>query len=387
VARGVDALVEPTLLVWAREKAGYDLGTAANKAGGLSPEKLAAWESGEALPSIPQLREVARVYRRPIAIFYLPTPPRDRPLIDDLRQRRRDEPLTRSSGLLEEIDLAFDRREIALQLLEDEGEQLQPFNLRAEIDEDPEEAARRVRSFLGVSLTIQLSWSARDALNGWRHAAESKGLLVFQMDEVDPDEARGFSLAAATLPVIVANIHDPTTARSFTIIHELAHAALARSGVCDLNNRRRIEAFCNHVAGAVLIPPAALLGDDIAVAHGEVPTWRDDEIEALAQRFAVSREALLRRLLILGRTSEPFYRKKRREYERAWQESRRRKRGTGFAPTEVVALARSGHYFTSLVLRGHAEGSIASSDVSDYLGVRMKLIPKIEQRLLASSTA
>jgi Zn-dependent peptidase ImmA (M78 family) len=387
VARGVEALAEPALLVWARKKAGYDIETAAKKAGGISAERLAAWECGESRPTIPQLREVARVYRRPIAVFYLPRPPRDRPLIDDLRRCRRDRPLRPSPGLLEEVDLAFDRREIALELLEDEGEAAQRFNLRVSLDENPEVVAGRVRAFLGVSLSTQFEWSSHDAFNGWRHAAESKGSLVLQMNEVDPDEARGFSIATTVLPVVVANIHDPAAARSFTLIHELTHAALAHGGVCDLNSRRRIEVFCNHIAGAVLIPARALLEDGVTEAHGSALAWRDDEIEALARRFAVSREALLRRLLILKRTSDSFYRRKRQEYESEWERKRARKRRPGFAPPDVIALARSGHYFTSLVLASHAHGRITSSDVSDYLGVRMKLVPKIERRLVTLSAA
>ena len=70
----VEALITPALLRWGRETAGYDVETASAKAS-VKPEALESWESGQARPSIPQLRKLAKLYKRPIAVFYLPEPP------------------------------------------------------------------------------------------------------------------------------------------------------------------------------------------------------------------------------------------------------------------------------------------------------------------------
>jgi transcriptional regulator with XRE-family HTH domain len=70
----VEALITPVLLVWARETAGFDIPTAAKKIG-VHPDRLAGWEQAQRRPSIPQLRKLANVYKRPIAVFYLPEPP------------------------------------------------------------------------------------------------------------------------------------------------------------------------------------------------------------------------------------------------------------------------------------------------------------------------
>jgi Zn-dependent peptidase ImmA (M78 family) len=64
-----------------------------------------------------------------------------------------------------------------------------------------------------------------------------------------------------------------------------------------------VERFCNAAAAATLMPRDWLLSEPLVVAKGNVKTWTDGELEALALRFAVSREAILRRLLTLGRPS------------------------------------------------------------------------------------
>jgi transcriptional regulator with XRE-family HTH domain len=69
-------LVKPRLLVWARESAGFStLAQVAHKTK-VSEDDLKAWESGEKLPSVAQLRKLGKVYKRPIAVFFLSEPPR-----------------------------------------------------------------------------------------------------------------------------------------------------------------------------------------------------------------------------------------------------------------------------------------------------------------------
>ncbi|PJN93187.1 hypothetical protein CNY89_22845, partial [Amaricoccus sp. HAR-UPW-R2A-40] len=68
------ATINPALLVWARKSAGYEPDVAAGKLG-VDEERLLAWEAGDEPPSIPQLRNMAELYKRPLAVLYLPKPP------------------------------------------------------------------------------------------------------------------------------------------------------------------------------------------------------------------------------------------------------------------------------------------------------------------------
>ena len=74
MARSIEALVKPEMLVWARESAGLPPQVAAKKIG-IKSEKLEMWEKGEIRPTVAQLRKAASVYKRPTAAFYLPRPP------------------------------------------------------------------------------------------------------------------------------------------------------------------------------------------------------------------------------------------------------------------------------------------------------------------------
>lgn len=207
MAQRVEALVEPTVLVWAREKAGLTIDVAARKAG-VSPDRLAAWERGELRPSVPQARELGRVYKRSLSVFYLPRPPRDFPPIKDYRLAWEREHEPPAPELLDEIRAAYERREIALELL---GEADAPeFGLHADVDENPDDVARRIRRTLGVDYDDQEAWQdSREGFNAWRAAIESQGVLVSQMVGVEQGQARGFSIDERPLPVIVANNRDP----------------------------------------------------------------------------------------------------------------------------------------------------------------------------------
>jgi transcriptional regulator with XRE-family HTH domain len=85
MARSIPALVKPALLIWARERSGLQLEQAAQKLK-IAPDILRAWETGADRPSISQVRKLGEVYKRPLAVFFLPEPPKD---FDAQREFRR----------------------------------------------------------------------------------------------------------------------------------------------------------------------------------------------------------------------------------------------------------------------------------------------------------
>lgn len=385
----VEAIVQPQLLVWARTRAGYTVEQAAQRLP-IAPERLAGWEAGTARPTVKQLRRLGIIYGHPLAVFYLPEPPRGpQQPVRDHRRIWGEEPEGISPRLRKEIDIAEDRRELALELLSLQGETPPNFRLRANLDEDPNAVAARFRRTLGVSLEQQYGWSARYAgFNAWRDAIEEIGALVLQMTDVPVAEARGFSLAQRPLPAVVANIKDSPRARLFTLIHELVHVALHESGVCTLDDAERIEVFCNWVAGAMLVPTDALEAERAVQEHGSEPEWENREIEALAGRFSVSREVVLRRLLILGRTEQAFYQRKRDEYTEEYRQAEERRKHEESEPRpiprDLIAVARSGQFLSLLVLSSYEHGRITASDVADYFGIRIKHLAAVERRVFGA---
>jgi Zn-dependent peptidase ImmA (M78 family)/DNA-binding XRE family transcriptional regulator len=382
----VEALANPALLIWARESASLTQEAIAKKIG-VKVDRIRAWEAGDENPSIAQLRNFAAATKRPLAVFYLSTPPRTFDVLHDFRAGTAGNarPAT-TPDLAFEIRKAYDRREWALELMSDL--QLTPpvFPVSVRLRDDPEVAAGRIREALGVKTEMQSQWRVdNEAFREWRSLLENSGILTFQATNIELDEARGFSISLKPLPVVVANIKDAYRGRIFTLLHEVTHLALNDGGICDLDDNQRrnasaqIEAFCNRVAGAILFPKQDLLSaNEVRNHRGSDMNWTDNEIQSLSRKFGGSREALLVRLLALGRTSEKFYYKKRDEYRleyAKWRDQRKE----GFAPPHVVSLSSAGPLFTTLVIENFNREHITASDVSDYLQVRIKHLPEIQR--------
>lgn len=383
----IEAAIKPELLVWARESAGLSVEEAAQKAQ-VKVEQLLAWEAGERRPTIQQLRCLGEVYKRPLAVFFLSHTPQAFQPMHDFRRLPGEVAGIESPRLRLEIRRAEYRRQVMLDLLALRGEATPSFTARARLSEDPEVVAARLRASLGVSFQTQTELSDEyDAWNTWRAAAEGLGVLVFQAEKVDVAEMRGFCLAKEPLPVIVINIKDSPRGRAFTLLHELAHLALREEGLCDLSEHgsvppqeRRVEVFSNQVAAAVLMPMAEVVAEEVIQAHRTGPEWSAGELQALARRYQVSQEAMLRRLLTLGRTTAEFYQAKREEFLEVYRGLEQKER-PGFAPPDRLAVATAGPAYVRLVLSSYHQEQITASALCDFLGVRLKHVPKIEAAL------
>jgi Zn-dependent peptidase ImmA (M78 family) len=344
---------------------------------GVKEEKLAAWEAGSQQPTVRQLRKAAAVYQQCFAAFYLPDPPEVfEPPVHDYRRVHDGIEETLSSELVSELRLATDRRAICLELLEAEGQKPPMFDATADLDADPEELGLRVRKELDISMEKQRSWrDFRVAFNSWREAIEGRGVLVFQARKVPVEQMRGCSVAEFPLPCVLVNRKDAYVARTFSMIHETVHLMLHCSGLCDMETpadghfaEPKIEMFCNHVAGAALVPREELLAHPI-IQSGKTPFWGDSELRELAITYGVSREAVLRRLLILGRTTRAFYQRMRSLYV---AEHATRKRPKGHVPPAIDVASAAGRRFSRTVLEAFYSGRITASDFSEYIGMKLR---------------
>ncbi len=355
---------------------------------GVPEARLRSWESGESTPTVAQLRKAAHVYRRPLVVFYLPEPPKGFDAMKDFRPLPDSAAASWSPELHVEFRRATKQREIALELLENAGTELRRVELPAYAD-DPETFADAVRDLLGVSLEEQMTWRDRyRALAGWIDAVEEAGALVLQTSGIELDEMRGFSLALEPLPVVVVNAQDSPRGRTFTLLHELTHVLLRNGGLCDLGEREsqseegRTEVFCNRVAAAVLMPRAALEAETAVLRHRPGAEWEDDELRILADRYGASREAVLRRLVTIGKATMAHYLRKREEFLRIYAEQMGSR--TGFAPYHRVKVRDLGRSYVRIVLEAYHREEIGASDLADSLGVKLKHVAKIEAEVLGA---
>lgn len=389
------ALITPEVLLWARNRINMPLDAAAKKLG-VEPERLAAWERGEDFPSISKAKDIARIYRRPLAVFYLPEPPEAIDMLHDFRRLPSTEHVDPSPALMLEIERAEFQRSIALQLLPVSETGFAYLNSIG-LNDDPESVGDRVRQLLNITLDDQYEWKADQylAFRQWKEAIERLHVLVLQMshiagERVALEEARGFSIGELALPVIMINAKDAPAGRIFTLLHEFAHLLLNVTGICDLSEVRRpttqeqrVETFCNRVAAAALMPAAAVIAQPTVQRHGNAEEWTDDEISKLARTFVVSNEAIVRRLASLGLASDAFYSRKHAEYAKLYAEMRLQPKD-GRAPYELMVVRRNGVAFTRLVLEAYYQDRITLNKVASYLGISLKSMAKVETAAFAN---
>jgi Zn-dependent peptidase ImmA (M78 family) len=232
-----------------------------------------------------------------------------------------------------------------------------------------------------------------DALNAWKAAVESRGVLVMQISGVDTAEMRGCSLARSPLPIILLNSSESPLGRVFTLFHELAHLARAESGLCDvLEDRPRVgdaqsvETYCNHVAGAILVPREELLRQTVVAQAGPHEQWDNDRLRALSRTFWASREVVLRRLLSAGKTSRQFYQRMHEQFEREYAAQRAEGSG-GFVSVPRRVVLANGRFLTRLAIDAYNAEVITGSALSRILGTKLDHLSNIVDVLRGRAAA
>jgi Zn-dependent peptidase ImmA (M78 family)/transcriptional regulator with XRE-family HTH domain len=392
----VFANCNPAMLAWARADAGYTLETAAEKTR-YTVERLREWEAGDSKPSIPQLRDLAHAYRRPLSAFFMPEPPAGFQPLHDFRRLPDADVMHWSPSLRALIRRAEAQQRAYVELLADLGEERQELP-HPPNENDPEALGTFARELLGIDVEAQGDWRDESAaLRGWTRAIEDAGVLVLHTSTVrgstvTPEEMLGLS-DPDPVPVIVLNGKDHVRRRTFTLLHEFAHLLLRRAGVCDLHDRFTtanydpVEVFCNATAAATLMPRDAFLADPAVQIGNPQTEWDDERLGQIAVRFTTSREAVLRRLLTFELTTESFYRTWREQYNRQFDERRltdddedeSRSGGPSYYTMKVREL---GLPFMAAALEAYNADAINASDLARLLNIRLKNLSGVEEAVV-----
>lgn len=367
------------MLRWAREWRGRTLEEAAKRAN-TNVGKLEAWEAGDAAPTVRQARILAEFYDRGFLEFFLKEPPKllESKLVPDFRLHRKAADPRGDRELQVIQSWAEEKRLNALDLFEALGEPVPefPVKLFAQIGSNVEAIAKLAREAAAFTIDDQLALppQQRGTMPKLiRSAIERLGVLVLKEGALAKYGVRGLTVFASPLPVIVFGTEAPA-AQAFTMAHELGHIILQQSAISgppgareDASPAEAAERWCDQFAGAFLMPADAI-SQIWAKPNLPLAAVGDDYLGRLSNTFAVSRHAMLIRLVHLGYVEPDYYWDNKRE---EFLQAERDFKGGGI-PKYYGVRYRSAHgnLYTGLVLEAWSEGEITNHNAAEFLGIK-----------------
>ena len=381
----LEAFITPQVLRWARENAGFSVDDIVEKLNRkrVTAEVILNWETGEERPTYAQFEELAKYYKRPLALFFLPRPPEE----ETLEQKFRSLPIQYIHNLPPKIRFLIRKAKVRqLDLIElydgqppQELDQLKKFReiFNNSGKHDIKKLARDTRDIMNVSLEDQTSWKdTDDALKNWREELNKLGVWVFKDSFGNEGEKYdGFYLPDNYFPIIYLNNNRSKSRQIFTLFHELGHYLLSKGGVCFRDNLEKIldgnfreeEIFCNAFAGEFLLPE-----DELHLTQ----MLSDEDIGKYARHYKVSREVILRRCREKGFIDWREYDQKVQIWKDRYLAATKKKDPSG--NPFLTKKAYLGSRYLDLAFSKYYKQHISESQLADYLGVKVSSLPKLE---------
>ncbi len=386
------AYITPNVLKWARESARMSEEVACAKVS-VSSEKLKEWENGDSLPTIRQAQTLAKAYKRPFALLFLPEIPRDFQPLQDFRKSG-SKPFNTSSIFI--IRETQQKQSWIRDLYEENKEKKLSFVGKFNIKDNPEVVAKDILKTLDIN---PANYQSDNPIKVWIEKAESKGIFISRTSfihsrlKLDSDELQGFAISDEFAPFVFINSDDWNAPQLFTLVHELAHIWIAESGISneieqnvkDKDKYHPVELFCNEVAANALIPKEIINNLD------NVTFQNSKEIFKSAKNLGISSFAFLVRAYNLNLINFATYQslKKDAEYEfgeflkreaekKAKQKEKENKGGPNYF---LLQLNRNSRLFTQTVLDTFRGGGIEPSLASNLLNVQINKFQKLEAQL------
>ena len=386
------AYITAKVFKWARESAKMTEEIAASKVA-VPIEKFKEWENGNDYPTIRQAQKLAKAYRRPFALFFLPDVPNDFQPLQDFRKAGSKELSTPSIFIIREIQ---QKQAWIRDVNEESNENKVSFIGKYSIKDNPKIVAQDILNELNIN---PFNYTSNNPILEWIDKAESNGVFISRSSfihprlKLDSNEIQGFAIADSYAPFVFINSDDWNAPQLFTLVHELAHLWISETGISNdiepsiknINEYNPIELFCNEVAANALIPIEFIENlDDKAFDHAK-------EVFKNAKSIGVSSFALLVRALNLNIISFSVYNNlkhqadieyneflKREENKKLKQKQKEKKGGPNYF---LLLLNRNSRLFTQTVLDAFHGGAIEPSLASNLLNVQVNKFPKLEAQM------
>ncbi len=267
----MDTIINKEMIRWARERAGLSRDELAARVQ-VYPDTISQWEAGEVSIPVTKAKALAKISLVPYALLFADKPPDETIPIPDFRTHRTGIIRKPSPELLETIrDAKLKQEWYRDYLLSEDAEPLEYINA-FDIHRSPESAAEEMKRILGINDDEYYrcqNWES--AFRYLINHAEDAGITVIVNSTLksnthrplDTEEFRGFVLSDEYAPLVFINGRDAKAAQMFTLMHEIAHLLIGKSGVLDntleMNPSIPEERWCNQVAADFLTPKDRVL--------------------------------------------------------------------------------------------------------------------------------
>lgn len=386
------AYITPNVLQWARESARMSEEVAAAKVS-VSAERLKEWENGFDYPTIHQAQTLAKAYKRPFAVFFLPEAPRDFQTLQDFRSTGSKSLTTSSIFIIREIQ---QKQAWISEVNEENDEEKLPFVGRFSINDNPVIVAQDILNTLDIN---PMNYRTGNPIKEWINAAEAKGVFVSRTSFInsyltlDSEELQGFAISDPYAPFVFVNSDDWNAPQLFTLVHELAHIWIAETGISndiepEIRNNQKyhpVELFCNEVAANALMPTEFFDGLDATTFSNARVLFRT------AKLLGVSSFALLVRSVNLNKISNSHYHRLKQEADvefaaflqrEAEKKAKQKDKETPTGPNYyLLQLNRNSRLFTQTVIDSFRGGFIEPTVASQLLNVQVNRFSKLEAQL------
>lgn len=381
------ASITPKILKWARESARMPEDLAAAKIH-VSLEKLREWEIGESQPTIRQAESLAKIYKRPFALFFLPDIPLDFQPLQDFRKKDSKPLSTGSIFIMREIQ---QKQAWIKDVYQRTEEKPLSFVGRFDLNSSPLIVANDILNTLGIDPS---NYKSTNPINEWIEKAELNGIFVSRTSyihtrlKLDRDELQGFAIADNLAPFVFVNSDDWKAPQFFTLVHEIAHIWIAASGISSgaesefktTSGLHPVETFCNEVAANALMPKSVMR----TFSHQTFDNLA--RVLIAAKSLGVSSFAFLLRAFNLQQISQDRYRQLKREADTEFKSFLQREEEKKLKAREQkggpdyfrLLVNKNGQLFTQIVLDAFRSGAIEPTEASSLLNTKSNHFSKLE---------
>jgi Zn-dependent peptidase ImmA (M78 family) len=379
--------INPEILKWARETAGFSLEEASKKInlgpayGMLPSQRLNSYEQGEDEPSRSLLTRMAKQYRRPLLVFYLKEPPKVADRGQDFRVLPKGYTIE-NQALVDALlrDIRVRQSIIRNAMLDDKDVKELKFIGSMEQGKNFAEYTDTIKNLLKLDIQEYYRKSTQsEAFNFLRSRLEAIGVFVLLIGDLgsyhtslDTSVFRGFALSDNIAPFIVINDNDSKPAWSFTLIHEFTHLLLGQTGISSSYANNRIEKLCNSVASHVLLQNYEL--DSLDLNRIETLSDIAEKISIFAEQRNLSNSMVAYRLFLNDVIVERQWQDLRTFFIKKWIESREKSRQAARTSTSgpsyyIIRKHRLGENLISTVQNMTFEGQLTTIKAGKVLGV------------------